>query len=108
MVSDMVNIRGGYPTRNWQTGVFEGIEEVNGEALTEKVLVSRVSCFACPIACGRGSEIKKGPWKGRKGEGPEYETVNTLGAMCGISDMNAVTMANYLCNEYGLDTITTG
>jgi aldehyde:ferredoxin oxidoreductase len=108
MVSDMVNARGGYPTRNWQTGVFEGIEELNGQALTDKVLVSRVHCFACPISCGRGSEIKEGPWKGRKGEGPEYETVNTLGALCNVSDMNMVTMANYLCNEYGLDTISTG
>jgi len=108
MASDMVNVRGGYPTRNWQAGVFEGIEELNGQALTDKVLVSGVSCFACPIACGRGSEIKEGPWKGRKGEGPEYETVNTLGAMCGVSDMNAVTMANYLCNGYGLDTISAG
>lgn len=108
MVSDMVNARGGYPARNWQTGVFEGIEELNGQALTDKVLVSGVNCFACPISCGRGSEIKEGPWKGRKGEGPEYETVNTLGAMCNISNMNTVTMANYLCNEYGLDTISAG
>jgi len=108
MVSDMVNARGGYPTRNWQTGVFEGIEELNGQALTDKVLTSGVHCFACPISCGRGSEIREGTWKGHKGEGPEYETVNTLGAMCGVSDMNAVTMANYLCNEYGLDTISTG
>ncbi|MCK4767484.1 MAG: aldehyde ferredoxin oxidoreductase, partial [Desulfobacula sp.] len=38
MVSDMVNARGGYPTRNWQTGVFDDIEEVNSEALTNKVL----------------------------------------------------------------------
>ena len=108
MVSDMVNARGGYPTRNWETGVFEGIEGLNGEALTDRVLVSGVNCFACPISCGRGSEIREGPWRGHKGEGPEYETVNTLGAMCGVSDMNAVTMANYLCNEYGLDTISTG
>ena len=108
MVSDMVNARGGYPTRNWQQGVFEDIEEVNSEALTEKVFVKGVNCFACPIACGRGTEIREGQWKGHKGEGPEYETTNTLGAQCGISDMNAITMANYLCNEYGLDTITAG
>ncbi|MBW1782253.1 MAG: aldehyde ferredoxin oxidoreductase family protein, partial [Deltaproteobacteria bacterium] len=108
MVSDMVNAKGGYPTLNWQQGVFEQIEEVNGQALTDKVLVKGVNCFACPIACGRGTEIKEGPWKGRKGEGPEYESANTLGAMCGVSDMNAITMANYLCNEYGLDTITAG
>jgi aldehyde:ferredoxin oxidoreductase len=108
MVSDMVNIRGGYPTRNWQKGVFEQIEEVNGQALTDKVFIKGVSCFACPIACGRGTEIREGSWEGNHGEGPEYETINTFGAMCGISDLNAITMANYLCNEYGLDTISTG
>ena len=40
--------------------------------------------------------------------GSEYETVDTLGAMCGVDDMNAITMANYRCNEYGLDTISAG
>jgi len=108
MVSDMVNAKGGYPTRNWQQGVFEQIEDVNGQALTDKVLVEGVNCFACPIACGRGTEIKEGPWQGHKGEGPEYESANTLGAMCGVSDMNAITMANYLCNEYGIDTVSAG
>ncbi len=108
MVSDMVNARGGYPTRNWQTGVFDDIEEVNSEALTNKVLDKGVSCFACPIACGRGTTIKEGKYAGKTGEGPEYESANTLGALCGVSDMNAITMANYLCNENGLDTISTG
>ena len=108
MVSDMVNARGGYPTRNWQAGVFDEIEEVNGMAMTEKVLEKGVSCFACPIACGRGTKIKEGKWAGNAGEGPEYESVNTLGAQCGVSDMNAITMANYLCNEYGIDTISAG
>jgi len=108
MVSDMVNARGGYPTHNWQTGVFEDIEEVNGMALTDKVLEKNVSCYACPIACGRGTAIKDGKYQGHKGEGPEYESANTLGAQCGISDFNAITMANYLCNEYGIDTISAG
>lgn len=108
MVSDMVNARGGYPTRNWQEGVFENIDEVSAQALTDKVFTKGVNCFACPVACGRGTEIKEGPWKGHKGEGPEYETTNTLGALSGVSDMNAITMANYLCNEYGLDTISAG
>ena len=108
MISDMVNVRGGYPTRNWQEGVFEQIEEINAQALTDKVLVQGVNCFACPVICGRGTEIKEGKWKGHKGEGPEYETTNTFGAMCGVDDMNAITMANYRCNELGLDTISAG
>ncbi len=108
MIADMVNVRGGYPTLNWQAGVFEDIDEVNAQAMTDKVLVEGVRCFACPVACGRGTEIRDGKWKGYRGEGPEYETTNTLGAMCGISDLNAITRANYLCNEYGLDTISAG
>ena len=108
MIADMVNVRGGYPTNNWQYGTFEQIENVNAQAMTDQVLVEGVRCFACPVACGRGTEIRQGKWKGAHGEGPEYETTDTLGAMCGVDDLNAITMANYRCNEYGLDTISTG
>ena len=108
MIADMVNVRGGYPSHNWQFGTFEQIDNVNGQAMTDQVLVEGVRCFACPVACGRGTEIRSGKWKGAHGEGPEYETVDTLGAMCGVDDMNAITMANYRCNEYGLDTISAG
>jgi aldehyde:ferredoxin oxidoreductase len=108
MIADMVNVRGGYPARNWQEATFEEIDELNAQALTDKVLVEGVNCYACPVICGRGTEIRDGKWRGNSGEGPEYETVNTLGAMCGVSDMNAITMANYRCNTYGLDTISAG
>ncbi|MDH3568278.1 MAG: aldehyde ferredoxin oxidoreductase, partial [Desulfobacteraceae bacterium] len=108
LVLDIVNVCGGLPTRNWQTGVCAYAEEINGEALNEKVLVEAVGCFACPIKCGRDTEIKKGPYKGLKGEGPEYETVAIFGAMCDNSDMEAITVANYLCNDYGLDTVSCG
>ena len=108
MIADMVNVRGGYPTRNWQAGEFDQIEAVNAQGITDTVFNEGVRCFACPVACGRGTEIKEGKWQGKRGEGPEYETTNTLGALCGVSDINAITMANYLCNEYGLDTISTG
>ena len=108
MIADMVNVRGGYPTLNWQTSSFEQIENVNAQAMTDQVLVEGVRCFACPVACGRGTEIRQGKWKGAHGEGPEYETTDTLGAMCGVDDLNAITMANYRCNEYGLDTISAG
>jgi aldehyde:ferredoxin oxidoreductase len=108
MVSDMVNIRGGYPSRNWQTGTYDLIEEVNAQALTDRVFVNGVRCFACPIACGRGTEIREGKWAGQRGEGPEYETTNVFGALCAVADLGAITMANYLCNDYGLDTISTG
>jgi len=108
MVADFVHVRGGYPTLNWQQGVFDGIDDINAQAIMDSVFVEGTRCFACPITCGRGTAIKEGKWQGAKGEGPEYESTNTLGSMCGVSDINAITKANYLCNEYGLDTISTG
>jgi aldehyde:ferredoxin oxidoreductase len=41
-----------------------------------------------------------------RGEGPEYETVELMGASCGIDDLSAITKANYICNELGLDAIS--
>ena len=70
MVLDLVNIKGGLPTRNWQSGSCSYADEINGPAINEKVLVGRKACFACPIACGRRSEVKSGKYK-CKGEGPE-------------------------------------
>ena len=108
VVLDMVNVRGGLPTRNWQTGVFHNVEKINATALNETLLVDRKNCFACPIKCGRVTEIKTGPYAGNKGEGPEYETIGACGCMCDIDDLAAITMAHYLCDDYGLDTISTG
>ncbi len=108
VVLDLVNIRGGFPTRNWQSGIFESTESINGPAISDKILTKNVTCFACPIECGRGTEIREGKYAGHKGEGPEYETVGTFGGMCAVSDLEAITMAGYLCNDYGLDTISAG
>jgi aldehyde:ferredoxin oxidoreductase len=108
LLLDMVNVRGGLPTHNFRDGMFENVENVNGPALTDNVLKDRVACYACPIACGRVSKIKQGKWKDREGEGPEYESVVLLGTACDVDDLNAITVANFLCNEYGIDTISAG
>jgi len=104
---DLVNVKGGIPTRNWQTGVFENAEMINGTAINDNILVRRKPCFACPIHCGRIAEIKEGPFKS-KGEGPEYETLSSFGTMCGVDNLEAITRAHFLCNEYGIDVISAG
>ncbi|MHA1864568.1 MAG: aldehyde ferredoxin oxidoreductase C-terminal domain-containing protein, partial [Candidatus Thorarchaeota archaeon] len=80
---------------------------INGTAINETILVKRKPCFACPIHCGRIAEIKSGPFKS-KGEGPEYETLCSFGTMCGVDNLEAITLAHFLCNEYGIDTISAG
>jgi aldehyde:ferredoxin oxidoreductase len=108
VVLDLVSVRGGFPTRNWQSGVFDQSDDINGPAISDKILTRNVTCYACPIECGRGTEIREGKYAGHKGEGPEYETVGTFGGMCAVNDLEAITMANYLCNDYGIDTISAG
>lgn len=100
---NLINEHGMYPTRNFQEGVFEDAEGVSGEKITETILSGRRACYACPIACGRVTKTSE-----KEGEGPEYETAWAFSAQCGINDLTAVTHANYLCNELGLDTISTG
>jgi len=95
------------PTRNFQQGTFEGWQGIHGETLTEKYLLGPRACFGCPIGCGRVTRVTDSPYEG-EGEGPEYETVYSLGSSCGVDNLAAVTKANYLCNELGLDTISMG
>lgn len=105
---NVINKHGILPTRNWQTGVFETAEKISGETMKETRLVKTTACLGCSTACGRWTRIETGPYKGTKGEGPEYETIWAFGADCGVDDLDAVASANWLCNRYGLDTISTG
>jgi aldehyde:ferredoxin oxidoreductase len=110
---------GGLPTRNFNSGVFEGWKPIDGKTLYNDFLMGckedkqdskgRETCFGCIIRCKRVVEIKEGtfpvdPLYG----GPEYETLGTFGSYCGVDDMAAVCKANELCNKYGMDTISCG
>ncbi|MEW5830811.1 MAG: aldehyde ferredoxin oxidoreductase family protein [Chloroflexota bacterium] len=106
-VPQVTNTLGILPTRNFQTGVFEGVDQIDGVALRNKYLITHKPCYRCPIACGRLTAVDEEKYAG-KGEGPEYETIASLGSACGVDNLAALTKANYLCNELGLDTISTG
>lgn len=98
-----MNIHGTLPVRNWQEGVFDRYEDVSAETMREKFLVRIEACHRCPIACGRVTRSKN-----LTAGGPEYESIWSLGPDCDVSDYNHIIDANHLCNEYGLDTISTG
>ena len=104
---NVINEHGNLPTRNFRESVFEEADKVSGETLADDLLIKNKACFGCAMACGRVTAVPEGKYQG-KGEGPEYETIWAFGPDCGISNLEAITKANYLCNEYGLDTITMG
>lgn len=103
VLMNIMNNVGALATRNHQQTQFEGAEAISGEELTEKYLVRNASCWACPIGCTRLSKTDK-----VEGEGPEFETTWAFGAQCGVDDLAAIIEANSLCNDLGLDTISTG
>jgi len=102
---NILNESGALPTRNYQDGYFPNADKVGGETLAAKNLIRPKGCFSCTISCGRVTRVDNELYSG-VGEGPEYETAWGFGPDCGIDDLDAVIKANFLCNEYGLDTIS--
>ena len=102
---ELINLIDMLPHKNFQdtTHTDENADRVSGETLSKTFLVRPGGCYGCPIACQRHTRVKD-----KKGEGPEYETDVMMGPNCGIYDLEAITRANYLCNELGLDTISLG
>lgn len=90
------------PTRNFQSAHFPQAESVSGETMAKTILKKPKGCYACIVQCGRVCEFD-----GESGEGPEYEPVWAFGPDCGIDDLKVVARANNICNEYGLDAIST-
>ncbi|MCJ7819148.1 MAG: aldehyde ferredoxin oxidoreductase family protein [Syntrophales bacterium] len=103
VVMNVVNEIGALPTRNFLESQFEQAGQISGEAITDSILVKNQACWACPISCTRISKTEAG-----EGEGPEYETAWSFGAMCGVADLEAIFEANLACNDMGLDTISVG
>jgi aldehyde:ferredoxin oxidoreductase len=103
------NTIGTLPTRNYNEGQFEGCDPISGEKMAETILKDRHTCHACVVKCKRVVEIKDGAYRvNPRYGGPEYETLGTLGSYCGIDNLAAVSLANQICNEHGVDTIACG
>ena len=95
------------PTHNFQYGVFDHAAKINGEEMKRKIVKGSFGCFSCSMRCGRVTEVKE-EGKVWKGMGPEYETIAIMGSSCEVDDIAAIAKANYLCDEFGVDTISAG
>jgi aldehyde:ferredoxin oxidoreductase len=100
------NLAGDLPAYNHQAGQVAFYAQIDAEAL-DRYVTRHKSCHACPIGCDHETRVPTGPYATELG-GPEYETVDALGPMLGLADLEAIIYANRLCNELGLDTISTG
>ncbi len=96
------------PTKNFQEGRFDRAENIDSDAMRDRIFVKKANCFRCPISCRNISEVRTGPYKGLTIDGPEYETIAMTGSNCGIGDLNLIVRFNSLCDDLGLDTISAG
>ena len=122
VLMNVINEVGALPTRNHREVQFEGASKISGEAMLEvresdgkANLTTNGACFGCTIACQRISTVDKDhfsvkdkpQYHGNSG-GLEFENAWSLGSDCGVDDLDAITAANFLCNEDAVDPISLG
>lgn len=90
-------------TKNFQYGNYSDAQKVSGEELAENHLVRNYGCASCLIKCSREVIYNE-----KKIKGPEYETMGMFGPMIQNNNIKKIIKWNYLCDLYGLDTISTG
>ena len=112
LLINVLNEAGGLPTNNFRSGVFDGAKKISGEAMAEALekrggagTMGHRCHPGCIINCSTvyanedGSELVSSV---------EYESIWSLGANCGIDDLDDVAEMVRICNELGIDTIEAG
>jgi len=105
-----INAVGAFPTRNAREGQFDEVEKITGETMAEIIKTrggknAHMGCAQCIIHCSNEFVDEKGDYVTSS---LEYETIWSMGGMCGNSDLDAIAKLDFLCDDIGLDTISTG
>lgn len=97
------------PIKNWQMSTHEEMPRLLEEGvIAEHTKVKDTGCYNCYMQCGSIHNVESGPFKGEGYENPEYETMWAFGPNCLNFDFNAILAANKICDDKGVDTISTG
>lgn len=112
----MNRVSGTFPSRNWQWGYLKSAYEQAKEGRIEldpyywapKYSVRNVACPFCTKPCGQLFVVKEGKYGPIEVDGPEYETLYSLGGAPEVAEVEAVAKANEICDLLGLDTISAG
>ena len=105
-----VNSLGAFPCYNATKGVFDNWEKIGGDALAETIKqrggkTKHMGCSQCIISCSNEYVDPDGNYITSS---LEYETLWAAGGMCGIDDLDSIARIDNLCDDLGLDTISTG
>jgi aldehyde:ferredoxin oxidoreductase len=105
-----VNSMGAFPSYNARQGVFKGWEKISGEAMAKLIRerggnTTHMGCAQCIIHCSNVFVDKDGKYVTSS---LEYETIWATGGMTGIDDLDTIAQLDHLCDDIGVDTMSTG
>jgi aldehyde:ferredoxin oxidoreductase len=105
-----VNSMGAFPSYNARKGVLDGWEEICGERMAEVIKErggnpTHTGCTQCIIHCSNVFVDKEGKYVTSS---LEYETIWATGGMTGIADLDTIARLDNLCDDIGVDTMSTG
>jgi aldehyde:ferredoxin oxidoreductase len=105
-----VNAMGAFPSYNARKGVLDGWEKISGEAMAELIQErggnpTHMGCTQCIIHCSNVFVDKEGKYVTSS---LEYETIWATGGMTGITDLDTIARLDNLCDDIGVDTMSTG
>ncbi len=105
-----VNSMGAFPSYNARKGMLEGWEKISGEAMANLIQerggnTTHMGCAQCIIHCSNEFVDKQGKYVTSS---LEYETIWAMGGMTGIADLDTIARLDNLCDDIGVDTMSTG
>ena len=112
VLTNVINEAGGYPTKNFMWGNFDGCQKISGETQAE-LENARGGEGSATHGCHRGCVIRcSGTYYDKDGnyltKQPEYETVWAHGGNCGIDDIDIIAQLDRMDDDFGIDTIEMG
>lgn len=100
------------PIKNWKGTQKDYPMSLAARVSDEAVIryeKKKYGCSGCPVKCGGIIEQNSGPYAlSEESHKPEYETISAFGSLCLNDNLEAIILANDICNRYGLDTISAG
>ena len=105
-----VNTMGAFPCYNARKGTLDGWEKISGEAMAQLIeerggKTTHMGCSGCMVHCSNEFVDEQGAFVTGS---LEYETIWAMGGMTGIVDLDAIARLDRLCDDVGVDTMSTG